>query len=48
MLVNGSAAATGNAPTDICLSNSNLFVYAINSGDGTISAYLRGVLGTMI
>ncbi|MBK6641234.1 MAG: beta-propeller fold lactonase family protein [Bacteroidetes bacterium] len=48
VLVNGSAAATGNAPTDICLSNSNLFVYAINSGDGTISAYLRGVLGTMI
>lgn len=48
VLVNGSAAATGNAPTDICLSNSNLFVYAINSGDGTISAYLRGVLGTLI
>jgi 6-phosphogluconolactonase len=48
VLVSGNAAATGNAPTDICLSNSNLFVYAINSGDGTISAYLRGVLGTLI
>ena len=48
VLVNGSAAATGNAPTDICLSNSNLFVYTINSGDGTISAYLRGLLGTLI
>lgn len=48
VLVNGSAAATGNAPTDICLSNSNLFVYAINSGDGTISAYLRSVLGGLI
>jgi 6-phosphogluconolactonase len=46
-LVSGSAVSTGTAPKDICVAPNNYYVYAINSGDGTIGGYHRAFLGDL-
>jgi len=42
-----SAAATGAGPIDVTVSDNNLFVYNINSGDHTITEFIRGFAGTL-
>ena len=42
-----SAAPTGAGPIDITVSNNNLFVYNINSGDHSVTAFRRSALGTL-
>jgi hypothetical protein len=41
-LINASEAATGTTPIDIVFSSNELYIYNLNAGSHSISAYKKG------